>query len=156
MTSPFALQSIFSGRSIVDIPLFTRPVLLSTKDRELRQRENPKPLTTGKSHSGGKDSMRAVAGGNSSRPTGSFHFPRPQTQTRGHFYFGSNRTFLFWLDSKPGDTCIPILYGVSFRSVPFQASFCVTSSGSQSEAFLIFPQMSNTASPPAEPGAYPK
>jgi hypothetical protein len=27
-------------------------------------------------------------------------------------------------------------------------------SGSQREAFLIFPKMSNTASPPAEPGAY--
>jgi hypothetical protein len=27
-------------------------------------------------------------------------------------------------------------------------------SGSQMEAFLIFPKMSNTASPPAEPGVY--
>jgi hypothetical protein len=59
-------------------------------------------------------------------------------------------------ESKPHDTCIPIWYGVSFRYVPFEASFCVTSSGSQSEAFLIFPQMSNFASPPAKPGVYPK
>ena len=59
-------------------------------------------------------------------------------------------------ESIPHDTCIPIWYGVSFRGVPFQASFCVTSSGSQTEAFLIFPKMSNTASPPAEPGVYPK
>jgi hypothetical protein len=58
------------------------------------------------------------------------------------------------LESIPGDTCIPIWYGVSFRSVPFQASFWLTLSGSQREAFLIFPKMSNTASPPAEPGAY--
>jgi hypothetical protein len=27
-------------------------------------------------------------------------------------------------------------------------------SGSQREAFLIFPKMSNAASPPAEPGVY--
>jgi hypothetical protein len=54
-------------------------------------------------------------------------------------------------ESKPDDTCIPISYGVSFHTVPLQASFCVTLSGSQSEAFLIFPQMSNFASPPAEP-----
>jgi hypothetical protein len=57
-------------------------------------------------------------------------------------------------ESIPHDTCIPIWYGVIFRSVPFEASFCVTLSGSQTEAFLIFPKMSNTASPPAEPGAY--
>ena len=40
------------------------------------------------------------AGGNSSRPTGSFHFPPPdKTRARtGHFYFGNNRTFLIWLD----------------------------------------------------------
>ncbi len=55
-------------------------------------------------------------------------------------------------ESRPHDTCIPIWYGVSFRNVPFQASFCVTLSGSQSEAFLIFPKISNTASPPAKPG----
>jgi hypothetical protein len=59
-------------------------------------------------------------------------------------------------ESIPHGTCIPIWYGVSFRSVPFQASFGITSSGSQSEAFLIFPKMSNTASPPAKPGVYPK
>jgi hypothetical protein len=29
-------------------------------------------------------------------------------------------------------------------------------SGSQKEAFLIFPKMSNAASPPAEPGVYLK
>ena len=76
MTSPFALQSIFSGLSIAE-------------------------------HSRFPDGLqpRAVAWGNSSRPTGSFHFPRPQTLTlnlktkRGHFYFGKNRTFLFWLDN---------------------------------------------------------
>jgi len=29
--------------------------------------------------------------------------PRPKTPNlkRGHFYFGSNRTFLFWLDTSP-------------------------------------------------------
>jgi len=50
--------------------------------------------------------------------------------------------------------CIPIWYGVSFHNVPFKASFSVTLSGSQREAFLIFPKMSNTASPPAEPEVY--
>ena len=57
-------------------------------------------------------------------------------------------------ESRPDGTCIPIWYGVSFRSVPFEASFSVTLSGSQREAFLIFPKMSNAASPPAEPGVY--
>jgi hypothetical protein len=44
----------------------------------------------------------AADGGNSSRPTGSFHFPRPLSLTNlriGHFYFGNNRTFLFWFDN---------------------------------------------------------
>ena len=60
-------------------------------------------------------------------------------------------------ESRPDGTdgtCIPIWYAVNFRSVPFKASFSVTLSGSQREAFLIFPKMSNAASPPAEPGVY--
>jgi hypothetical protein len=57
-------------------------------------------------------------------------------------------------DTRPHDTCIPIWYGISYRNLPFKASFSATLSGSQREAFLIFPQMSNTASPPAEPGVY--
>jgi len=57
-------------------------------------------------------------------------------------------------ESRPDGTCIPIWYGVSFRNVPFEASFSVTLSGSQREAFLIFPKMSNAASPPAEPRVY--
>jgi hypothetical protein len=41
-------------------------------------------------------------GGNSSRPTGSFRSPRPPPQPDpvGHFYFGSNRTFLIWIDNN--------------------------------------------------------
>lgn len=51
-------------------------------------------------------------------------------------------------ESRSDGTCIPTWYGLSFRSVPFKASFSVALSGSQTEAFLIFPKISNAASPP--------
>ncbi len=119
MTSPFALQSIFSGWSIAEHPPFTRPVVLPTKERELRRRANPKRLTTGKSSSGAKDSIRDIgnglrAGGRREElqsPYGLLEFlpaptptPKAKTQTRGHFYLGSNRTFLLWLDKSEENT----------------------------------------------------
>ena len=40
--------------------------------------------------------------------------PKPQSQNpkpkRGHFYFGKNRTFLFWLDIKDFFLDIPLLF----------------------------------------------
>ena len=58
-----------------------------------RERHRPEAKHTGEA---------AAVGGNSSRPTGSFHFPRPLSTINlriGHFYFGNNRTFLFWFDT---------------------------------------------------------
>jgi hypothetical protein len=45
-------------------------------------------------------------------------------------------------------------YGLSFVCLPWKASFSVNLSGSQVGGFLIFPELSNPGSPPAQPGVY--
>jgi len=58
-------------------------------------------------------------------------------------------------ESTPSGTCNPIWYDVSFRNVPFQASFLVNFERfTDRRLSLIFPKMSNSGSPPAKPGVY--
>jgi hypothetical protein len=64
----------------------------------MKRIKHPEGYSAERKHAG----AGVVVGGNSSRPTGSFHFPRPLRLTNlriGHFYFGKNRTFLFWFDT---------------------------------------------------------